>query len=94
MFSERLCLTDLNDKKRKVGNKKEAGSEEMNGTAVDKVKKKKKKKGVDTAEERVQREMQKVMLFQARLAKKKHRQTKIKTVVDKGEFSKKNLGRF
>lgn len=43
---------------------------------------KKKKKFVDTPEERVDKEMEKVMLLQARLAKKNRKPKKMRTVVD------------
>uniref|UniRef100_A0A1B6CUR1 RNA helicase n=2 Tax=Clastoptera arizonana TaxID=38151 RepID=A0A1B6CUR1_9HEMI len=85
---ERLSLTDLKDKKNKDKNK-EVDPKVMSEN-IFKEKKKKQKKGVDTAEDRINREMQKVMLLQARLAKKKQKQKKIKSVVDIGEYSKKN----
>lgn len=96
---ERLQLTstkESKEKKKKLKNKRHSDDSDDDGFKVGKVKsdavKKKKKIKEDTAELRVQREMTKVMLYQARLAKKKNKLKKIKSVVESKYDSRNKTG--
>lgn len=99
---ERLQLNDTKEnkdkkkKKSKKGNKRHSDDSDDDGFKGEKVKsnvaKKKKKFNGDTAEQRVQREMSKVMMYQARLSKKKNKLKKIKSVVDNRDYSKDKTG--
>lgn len=84
-------MTDTKEKKEKKqklknGKKHHSDDSDDDGCKGEKVKldavKKKKKVKEDTAELRVQREMSKVMLYQARIAKRKNKMKKIKSVVE------------
>uniref|UniRef100_A0A1B6G1W7 RNA helicase n=1 Tax=Cuerna arida TaxID=1464854 RepID=A0A1B6G1W7_9HEMI len=82
---ERLRLTEV---KKEPGKSKEVKGKEKEEKAPNEVQerprqnKRKKKKHEESPGERVQQEMEKVMLLQARLAKKKRKPKKIKTVID------------
>lgn len=82
-FSDRLKLTEKAPKDKPKAPK--VDPKKMNEVKTKDKKKQKKKKSFDedTPEGRVQREMEKVSLLQARLAKRKHKQKKISTVYDK-----------
>ncbi|XP_033218592.1 probable ATP-dependent RNA helicase DDX27 [Belonocnema kinseyi] len=72
---ERLQLTESKPKSKK---RKESSS--LEGEKEKKLKKK--KEPVDPAEERINKELEKVAAYQARLAKKTNRQKKIRAMVD------------
>nr|QOS47369.1 DEAD-box DDX27 [Locusta migratoria] len=83
---ERLRLTDPKEGKKKRGTKRKAddsdddGATTANNESEKKAKKKSKRK--ETPEDRVQAEMSKIAALQARLAKKKSRPKKLRTLID------------
>ncbi|XP_051174595.1 probable ATP-dependent RNA helicase DDX27 [Leptopilina boulardi] len=88
---ERLQLTE----KKSTQLKKEKLKEKENGKENKKKKQDKKNEPIDEAEERVNKELEKVAAFQARAAKRMNKQKKIRTVVENDYHSmdKKKLKR-
>lgn len=83
---DRLRLTEIKSKEKSKPNKKDKKNPQDVKSKDKKENQKKKKKRAgdeDTAENRMAREMEKVALLQARLAKRKTKLKKISTVYDK-----------
>ncbi|XP_034181342.2 dead-box helicase Rs1 [Osmia lignaria lignaria] len=76
---EKLSLTE---KQVKANKGKKRQSDEAPNVVKDKKKKLSKEPKKETAEDRANKELEKIAAFQARLAKKKNKQKKLRTVVD------------
>ncbi|XP_048506308.1 probable ATP-dependent RNA helicase DDX27 isoform X2 [Athalia rosae] len=76
---DKLSLTE---KREKAKNKKKQEREPPNTVTEEARRAKKKNPHKETAEDRANKEMEKVAAFQARLAKRKNRQSKIRSVVE------------
>lgn len=61
---------------------------------IEEKKKKSKEPKQETAEDRAKRELEKIAAYQARLAKKKNKQNKIRTVVENDKFSSNRKSKF
>lgn len=101
-LSERFCLNKwiiivvvvvvvaeslkLTEKAPKANKRKREDEPPINQVIEKRKKQNKKKQEVDPAQERIDKELQKVAAYQARLAKKSNRMKKIKTVVDNSEM--------
>lgn len=79
---ERLSLTEKQSNKKE---KKKPNKEPSN--IVEKKKKKAKEPKKETAEDRAKRELEKIAAYQARLAKKQNKLSKIRTIVDDDKFT-------
>lgn len=79
-FTDKLRLTTSKEGKKRQGKKRVANGSDDEKTESKKVKIKGKFK--DTPEDRVQAEMKKVAALQARIAKKKNRPHKLRTLTD------------
>lgn len=89
-------LTETGKENEKKGKRKQDKTEENispKGTRI-RIEKKKKKFSNDSPEERMNNEMSKVSLLQARIAKKKKQQKKIKAVTDYTSANKKGNAMF
>lgn len=87
LFTEKLMLSEPNDKKRKKvqdSNVKEAKRPKRGKRAG---------KNKDTPEERAETELSKVMALKARLAKKKDRPNKIRAVIDHKAHDSRRTGK-
>ncbi|XP_060828935.1 probable ATP-dependent RNA helicase DDX27 [Bombus pascuorum] len=78
---EKLSLTE----KQNTNKEKKQNKEPSN--IVEEKKKKSKESKQETAEDRAKRELEKIAAYQARLAKKKNKQNKIRAVVENDKFS-------
>ncbi|XP_076624413.1 dead-box helicase Rs1 [Colletes latitarsis] len=81
---EKLLLTE---KPKNKGKKNKSKSKEPSNIVEEKKKKVTKEPKKETAEDRAKGELDKIAAFQARLAKKKNKQKKIRTVMDDDKFS-------
>lgn len=79
---ERLSLTEKQSNKKE---KKKPNKEPSN--IVEEKKKKAKEPKKETAEDRAKRELEKIAAYQARLAKKQNKLSKIRTIVDDDKFT-------
>lgn len=61
---------------------------------IEEKKKRSKEPKQETAEDRAKKELEKIAAYQARLAKKKNKQNKIRTVVENDKFSSNRKGKF
>lgn len=86
IFSDNFRLT------KKVGKSKKHENEPSN-IVQEKKKKAQNEPKKDTAEDRANKELEKIAAYQARLAKKSNRQKKIRTVVNENnrDFTKKGI---
>lgn len=78
MLLEKLTLTEKQPKK----NEKKIQNREPSNIVEEKKKKVFKEPKKETAEDRAKKELNKIAAYQARLAKKGHKQKKIRTVMD------------
>lgn len=87
IFSDNFRLT-----KKQVGKSKKHENEPSN-IVQEKKKKAQNEPKKDTAEDRANKELEKIAAYQARLAKKSNRQKKIRTVVNETnrDFTKKGI---
>lgn len=87
-FLEKLSLTE----KQNTNKEKKQNREPSN--IIEEKKKKSKEPKQETAEDRAKRELEKIAAYQARLAKKKNKQNKIRTVVENDKFSSNRKSKF
>lgn len=88
-FLEKLSLTE---KQPNANKKKQQNTKPLN--VVEEKKEKSKESKKETAEDRTKRELEKIAAYQARLAKKKNKQSKIRTVVENDKFASNRKGIF
>lgn len=81
---EKLLLTEKQPKPNKI-NKKQ--NREPSNLVEEKKKNKSKEPKKETAEDRAKKELEKIAAYQARLAKKKNKQKKIRTMVENDNFA-------